>query len=201
MVSSLNDRSQRVGIELPACCRVGNDRAKTIGPKPATNSTSMFLGFFKGLSPTTNSTSGVSTRSGESWPRYAAELQRRGSLVFPGVREQDSDDILLAFRSMRSGSIGPLLYLISGAHGYSPQRVVAVRGSTDCYARGQRARSQTGTGTQLFRCRFVIALPAIITQNQLVSDFPADGKPCQSGDCKRVHHLIAKPKSPLGLWR
>ena len=67
--------------------------------------------------------------------------------------------------------------------------------------RGGPTRAKLGTGIWLFRCRFVTALPAIITQKQFVGDLPADGKPCQSWDCKRVHHLIAKPKSPLGLWR
>src|SRR5947208_2737608 len=64
------------------------------------------------------------------------------------------------------------------------------------------ASAQTGFGLQsVYAPSSLTTVSAIIAQNQFVSDLPANGKSRQSGDRKRVHHLIAKPKSPLGLWR
>ena len=42
--------------------------------------------------------------------------------------------------------------------------------------------------------------PAVIWKSQGVDDIPTHRKPCQSRDCERPYHLVAKGKSPLGLW-
>ena len=50
-------------------------------------------------------------------------------------------------------------------------------------------------------CPLVSPWPVIFRQVQRVDDLQAHGKPRNPGNSHGVHHLIAEPETPSGLWR